>query len=325
LNFKEWHPRYLNTLAKLLSNIKVAYLFYRFIRKYQKNYDLAFVHHFYFSPLALPFFKIPKIYYCQEPPRGYYEPNICTYKRGFTKPLNILIFSLEKILDRYCVRSADLVISNSDYTREYIYRVYGVFAKTNYLGVDVEEFRKLENIKKENIVLSVGPLHSMKAHDFVIRSLSKINKDIRPKLIILGKGKEEERFYKFADNLNVDLKIMYLKYEEMVKLYNCARLTLVASIMEPFGLSVIESMACQTPVVAVREAGLRETVTEETGILVERDEEKFAEAIEYLIQNPEIAQEMGRKARKRIEERFRWERNIEQLEKDIKEIIRRSK
>lgn len=323
LNFKQWHPFCLNTLAKLFSNIRVAYLFRRFIARYQNNYDLAFVHHFYYSPLALPFFKIPKIYFCQEPPRAYYEPNICTYKRGFTKPLNILIFSLEKLVDRYCVRQADMIIANSDYTREYIYRVYGVLAKTNHPGVDTEEFKKIEDVKKENIVLSIGSLHPMKAHDFVIRSLAKIHKDKRPKLIIAGNGGDKEKLLNLANHFEVELEIRSgLNEQQMVELYNKAILTSAASIMEPFGLSVIESMACQTPVVAIREGGFRETVTEETGILVDRNEEKFAQAMEYLILNPEVAQEMGRKGRKRVEERFGWQRMVDELEKEGKDLER---
>lgn len=320
LNFKLWHSHYLNTLVKLLSNIKVAYLFFGFIRKYQQNYDLAFVHHFYFSPLALPFLKIPKIYYCQEPPRAYYEPYICTYQRGFAKPLNVLVFSLEKMLDKYCVNCADIVVSNSEYIREYIYKIYGIFAKTIHPGVDLQRFRRLEDIKKENLILSIGPIHPMKAHDFVIRSLSSVPKAKRPKLIIIGRGddREREELFKLAGVLGVDLDIQYgISSKEMVEIYNKVILTATASIMEPFGLLAIESMACQTPVVAVREAGLREIVTEETGILVDRNEQEFAYAIESLIQEPEIAQEMGKKARKRIEERFSWQRIVEQIEQNM--------
>lgn len=324
LNFKQWHTPYLNTLAKLLSNIKVAYLFFGFIKKYQQNYDLAFVHHFYFTPLALLFLNIPKIYFCHEPPRAYYEPNISIYQRGLTKPLNILIFSLERILDRYCVRQADMIIANSDYTREYIYRVYGVLAKTNHLGVDTEEFKKIEDVKKENIVLSVGSLHPMKAHDFVIRSLSLVSKNIRPKLVICGRGSalEKEKMLNLAQGLDVELELRHIAdNREMAELYNKAIFTAAASIMEPFGLSAIESMSCQTPVIAVREGGFGETVTEDTGILVDRDQEASACAMRYLIQNPEIARDMGRRGRERVETNFSWQRNVEQLEKDMLTLI----
>ena len=107
----------------------------------------------------------------------------------------------------------------------------------------------------------------------------------------------------------------------MVKLFNSVFVTAVASLREPFGLVAIESMACETPAVAVREAGLRETVSTETGILTSRNEKEFAVAIEYLLNNAEFASRMGKEGRKRVEEKFTWQRTIEQLGKDMSTIL----
>ena len=72
--------------------------------------------------------------------------------------------------------------------------------------------------------------------------------------------------------------------EGLVQLYNRAMLTVYAPIMEPFGFVPLESMACGTPVVGIREAGVRETVRHaETGFLVDRDPEQFAAAVLALL------------------------------------------
>ena len=60
--------------------------------------------------------------------------------------------------------------------------------------------------------------------------------------------------------------------EELVILYNKAKLVVYTPYMEPFGLVPLEAMSCGTPVVGVNEGGVMETVLNgKTGILVERN------------------------------------------------------
>jgi glycosyltransferase involved in cell wall biosynthesis len=81
---------------------------------------------------------------------------------------------------------------------------------------------------------------------------------------------------------------------EIVGLYNRARLFVYAAILEPFGLAPVEAMACGTPVVGVREGGVRESVVHrETGILTDRDEPAFAAAVTELLQNDGLRRQMG--------------------------------
>ncbi len=77
-----------------------------------------------------------------------------------------------------------------------------------------------------------------------------------------------------------------------------------------------EALGCETPIIAVREAGARETIIHgKTGLLVNRDEQEFAQAIEYLLDNPEIATTMGHNGKKWLENNFTWEICAENLER----------
>ncbi|MDI6707970.1 MAG: glycosyltransferase [Candidatus Thermoplasmatota archaeon] len=57
-----------------------------------------------------------------------------------------------------------------------------------YLGVDTEIFRENNQIKRRNVVLSIGPLRFVKSHDFVIKALGLLPADERPTLVIVGGG-----------------------------------------------------------------------------------------------------------------------------------------
>ncbi len=324
LNFKEYKLRYIDPILNIINKIRMFFLYRKLASKINRTYDVAFVVH---SPIILPYLRIPKVYYCYEPPRDYYEPLVgATLERKIGNKIYFLFYAIDKYIDAYCVKHADLILTPSDYSREYTWRSYGIFPITNYLGVDTKKFRPL-NIEKKNIVVHVGALHPRKAHDFVINAIKLIPEAKRPKLVIVGaevdkKKKMKDKLYALATNSNVSIEIKSnIPDEELVKLYNMAKVVAIAYIMEP---SIEpEALACETPIVAVREGGARETIVNgETGILTNRDEKEFGDAIEYLLDHPDAAAEMGRKGREWIEKNFTWDMCAENLEKNFMKAIK---
>jgi glycosyltransferase involved in cell wall biosynthesis len=94
---------------------------------------------------------------------------------------------------------------------------------------------------------------------------------------------------------------------------------------EPFGKVVAEGMACGKPVVATRGGGVPEIIEDGvSGILVPMgDASAMAAAIIRLIERPEWAAEMGRRARKRVEEHFTIERTSLQVTRVYEELLAR--
>jgi starch synthase len=93
------------------------------------------------------------------------------------------------------------------------------------------------------------------------------------------------------------------------------------SVYEPLGIVNLEAMACETAVVASAVGGIPEVVVDqETGILVDYDpatsddprsvaafEEKFAEAVNTLTRNPDVAATYGKAGRERCIKEFGWD------------------
>jgi glycosyltransferase involved in cell wall biosynthesis len=73
---------------------------------------------------------------------------------------------------------------------------------------------------------------------------------------------------------------------ELIDLYARCRGLICTSIDEPFGLTPLEAMASGKPVIAVDSGGFRETVTRDTGILVQPDVESIMNALQQVSKDP---------------------------------------
>lgn len=303
------------------------------------SYDVAFVHpcRYAQAPGLLAYLQTAAVYYCQEPPRMAYEQAVPRPYLRFSRaqrlgnyfdPLPGLYRSTLKRLDRANVHAAALVLVNSDYSRENLYRIYGIFATVAYLGVDADLFRPLD-LPRADFLLSVGQLNPRKGFDFLLYSLAHLPAAERPPLVVVsnfGDPRERDYLEALASQLGVAASFRELvPDDDLVRLYNQARLTLYAPVMEPFGFVPLESMACGTPVVGLREGGVRETVIDGcTGRLVERDPRRFAEAIAGLLRDEECSARYASEGRQYVMRCWRWESTTVELERHFIDTINRT-
>jgi len=298
-----------------------------------RGYDVVLVQPCQFTqaPILLSLIQTPSVYYSQEPLRAAYEPIIeRSYgtQRGKTVLLNRLDFLAaayrlqRRRLDRRALLRASSVVTNSYFTREALYRVYGVSAHVCYHGVDSEVFRPL-GLPRDQRMLSVGALKPDKGFDFLIESLGRIPNQMRPPLTIVSNYREPNELVYLKELarrhcVSVEFRMM-ISNEDLIRGYNTASLVLYAPIMEPFGLVPLEAMACGTPVVAVREGGMRESVLDgRTGSLVDRDPELFARAVKKLVGDTSLARCLGQQAREYVVAEWSWERAVRRLETHLR-------
>lgn len=256
----------------------------------KRKYQFVFVSHDVFiqSPYILRYLRTKSVYYCQEPWRQYYEYELNKERnlKPSLKKFYLLISDyFRKAEDVVNARKSDLILSNSYSSNESIYRAYGKYSYVCHLGVDVSKFKTDIKSKRKNYVYAVGNLSSHKGHEFIIDALSLVNRNNRPELYISSGGiglENIENLIKYAMKKNVKIKIFSrLSQGKIVKLYREAMVTICVAHLETLGLSAIESFACGTPVIAVKEGGYRDMVQNGyNGLLIDRDVKDLAEAIE---------------------------------------------
>lgn len=275
----------------------------------------------------------PTVYYCQEPPRFAGERSILEAHRDhLAESPNVVGWArladdrlaLNRLarVDYENARHARAIVANSVYSRERVWAAYAMDAVVCYLGIDEQRFApSVVPAPRRREVLSVGLPVSAKGHELVVEALAVLPYESRPTLrLILPRAGATESVERLARERHVELVVdVAVDEERFVECYQRAIATICAARLEPFGLTPIESMACGTPVVAIREAGYRETVVDgETGFLVEPDAESIAHGILRLAGDLALVESMGARGREEVVRRWTWERTGEQME----EILR---
>ena len=182
-------------------------------------------------------------------------------------------------------------------------------------GIEIERFYK-EKIKEEKIValkdklgvkkddiiiLFVGRIASEKSVDFLIdnhKELVKKNKNC--KLLIVGDGPDLEIYKNLAKKNRIENNVIFtgkVPWDEVPYYYNLSDIFTTASHTETQGLTVIEAMAANLPVVALDDESFRNTVIDElTGYLFKNKKEYVNQMIK-LIEDKKLRENMGNQGR----------------------------
>lgn len=216
------------------------------------------------------------------------------------------------------------IVPNSGWTRDWFLRIFkGYFHEKCRVipgGVNINKFVYSESgakmvdkelgLKGKPVVLFAGKLTKYKGVEFLLGAAKKIHGEI----VILGDGPDRSRLKEKAEKWGLT-NVHWVGHlgagvKKLVPYYSRADVFCAPSVWdEPLGLVILESMACQTPVVVTRKGGIPLAVKEGyNGLFVRpRNSKEIVEKVNKLLDNASIRYKMGQNARKTVEKRFSWE------------------
>jgi glycogen(starch) synthase len=219
--------------------------------------------------------------------------------------------------EKKSILRADLLTAPSqavvDLTRTWVtLRDEGTFVVPN--PVDKRKFRP-PTLERKNVVVYAGRLERRKGVDTIVQALPGVFKRFpSAEFLFVGSDGTDHDGKKWSDKLRDavgPLQREHLRFEQksrdaLIETYQEAAVCILPSVWENFPYALLEAMACGTPVVATHCGGFPELIEDGvSGFLVSVDDsEALASRISELLAQPQLRNDIGRNARKRVEKLF---------------------
>jgi len=202
--------------------------------------------------------------------------------------------------------------------------------------INLEKFQKydlaeVKEIKEQyhsrKIVLYVGRLVKEKNLPLLLKAVKKIVSQYpQCVFLIIGQGPEEKRLKNQVLNYKLPDYVKFLgplNHKDLINYYQAGYLLILPSFSESFGKVILEAALAQKPTVAAATTGAKEIIIDgRTGFLVPiNNQTALAQAIVKLLQDENLAQEMGQKAKEHILAKFNPEQIIQRMVSFWKELL----
>ena len=176
--------------------------------------------------------------------------------------------------------------------------------------VTIEESRS-GSVLPDDFMLFVGALTPVKGIDVLLDAYRRLV--TRTKLVLIGAKRLGHRYQGTKDIVVIE----NASREVVTEAYRRCRFAVFPSVWpEPFGIVLIEAMSHAKAVIASKTGGITDVVVDQqTGLLVPpKDSESLSRAIRYLLENPEVAAEMGCQGFERWRQFFSFEAVVPRVE-----------
>lgn len=190
-------------------------------------------------------------------------------------------------------RDVHIIPSGIDVTR---------FYKENVDLLSIKSLKKELNIKKDDfVILFVGRIAKEKNIDFLIKNLKAILKKVpKARMIIVGDGPDMNELALLVRENKLDKHVTFtgkVSWSEIPKYYQLANVFVTASKTETQGLTVIEAMAAEKPVVAIKDESFELVMKDKQDGLFFETKEEYQRLIIELYNNPSYAKMIAKQAR----------------------------
>jgi N-acetyl-alpha-D-glucosaminyl L-malate synthase BshA len=218
---------------------------------------------------------------------------------------------------KFSIERSDGVTAVSRFLREKTMTNYSITKDIRVIPnfVDTGKYRRVEHPDvrakfapaEERVLIHVSNFRPVKRVHDVIKIFGEVRKKVPSRLLLVGDGPERSACEILTREMNLQQHVRFLgKQLELVPILSSADLMLMPSQSESFGLSALEAMACEVPVISSSVGGLPELqVHGETGYIAEiGDIDRMAKYAVELLTNEAKRRQFGNAGRIRAVENF---------------------
>jgi glycosyltransferase involved in cell wall biosynthesis len=257
--------------------------------------------------------------------------------RGYFNPLTTLGF---RTLERWLARMTTALVAVSPEVRDDLVRLHVAPASkftVVRLGIELDERTSVEeSVRVETrrqlgvgqdafVVGWVGRMTAVKRTDDVVRALrGLVDRGVDAYLCLVGDGPDRDHLERYAHELGVVKRCLFVGYQEDVaRFYSAIDALLLPSVNEGTPVSVIEALAAQRPAVATRVGGTPDVIRDGVdGFLVEAgDTDALSVRLAELAADPERRARMGADGRERVLGRYAVERLVDDIDRLYRELL----
>jgi D-inositol-3-phosphate glycosyltransferase len=248
-----------------------------------------------------------------------------------------LRINAEKELVKDCHR----IIASTEKGKEDLISYYGATPETISVipcGVNLDLFRPINRevarhylgLNGESIILFVGRIVPLKGIDRLLTAMTYLQGKQRIKLVVIGGDEhsqaEMQRLKSLSRSLKIHESVIFLglvKQEMLPLFYSAADLCVVPSYYESFGLVVLESLACGTPVVATKVGGAESVIRHgETGyVVIDNDPCRLSDKIALLLSTSNGNTEFVGSVRASVKN-YSWSNITEAIIEEYQSVLR---
>jgi glycosyltransferase involved in cell wall biosynthesis len=236
-----------------------------------------------------------------------------------------------RTVGRWTFNAADVVFCYSETDRDRL-RELGINSDIDIVanGIDVNRFTP-EGPASDHIgpdapaILFVGRLTDGKRPADAIKALARVREDYpNACLYLAGDGECRETLEDLVTDRGLGDWVSFLghvDYDEMPRLYRAADVLLLPSRAEGMPRTVLEALATETPVVTSDLPQLR-SLTDTAGHAVPiGDIDGLATSLATVLSDPERAEAMGKRGRKRVTERYTWSDTVRETTERLEALV----
>ncbi|HTA27139.1 MAG TPA: glycosyltransferase [Bacteroidia bacterium] len=245
------------------------------------------------------------------------------------------ISPMHKRLLKFNLRKADKICSTSHIMKEETKKYTNKEISVIPFGIDLNIYKPFHAHHVFNddaiVIGTVKALEEKYGIAYLIDAFALLRKRVKSyplKLLIVGKGSLDIDLKRKVKDFGIESDVVFTGYippAEIPFYQNMLTIAVFPSIdkSESFGVSAVEAMACEKPVVVSNIGGLPEVVEAGvTGLIVPpANAEKLAETLEILVKDEQLRDKLGKLGRSRVAKLYNWENNLADMIRIYKALI----